>query len=41
MDAQLPARPLGAVYRLDPDGSSRQVVGALLASNGLGWTAKG
>jgi sugar lactone lactonase YvrE len=41
MDAELLSRPLGALYRLDPDHSIHQVVDGLLVSNGLGWSADG
>ncbi len=40
MDEKL-SRPLGALYRLDADGSCRRVVDGLVVSNGLAWSADG
>lgn len=40
MDEKL-SRPLGALYRLDPDGSCHRVVDGLIVSNGLAWSADG
>lgn len=39
-EAQL-ARPIAALFRLDPDGSLQQVVDGLIVSNGLAWSADG
>jgi sugar lactone lactonase YvrE len=41
MDEEMLSRPLGVLYRLDPDGSLHQVVDGLIVSNGLAWTADG
>jgi sugar lactone lactonase YvrE len=41
MDEEQLRRPLGALYRLDPDGSCRRMVGGLIVSNGLAWSADG
>ncbi|HXH03661.1 MAG TPA: SMP-30/gluconolactonase/LRE family protein [Candidatus Competibacteraceae bacterium] len=41
MDEEQLKRPLGALYRLDPDGSCHQLVGGLIVSNGLAWSADG
>ena len=41
MDEEQLARPIGALYRLDPDGSVHAVVGGLIVSNGLAWSADG
>jgi hypothetical protein len=41
MDVELLSRPLGALYRLDPDSSMHQVADGLLVSNGLGWSPDG
>jgi sugar lactone lactonase YvrE len=41
MDEQQLARPIGALYRLDPDGSLHQMVDGLIVSNGLAWSADG
>jgi sugar lactone lactonase YvrE len=34
-------RPVGSLYRLDPDGSVRRVLGELSISNGLDWSPDG
>jgi sugar lactone lactonase YvrE len=39
-EAQL-SRPIAGLYRLDPDGSVRQIVEGLIVSNGLAWSADG
>lgn len=39
MDEEKLARPLGMLYRLDPDGSCRAVASGLVVSNGLAWSA--
>jgi sugar lactone lactonase YvrE len=41
MDDETLTRPLGSLYRLDPDGSLHTVVEGLIVSNGLAWTADG
>jgi sugar lactone lactonase YvrE len=41
MDEAQMSRPIAGLYRLDPDGSMRQVVGDLIVSNGLAWSADG
>ena len=41
MDDEFLKRPLGALYRLDPDGSCHQMVEGLIVSNGLAWSADG
>jgi len=41
MDDEKLSRPLGSLYRLDPDGSCRRMVGDLIVSNGLAWSADG
>ena len=41
MDDEQLRRPLGALYRLDPDGSCRRMVDGLIVSNGLAWSADG
>jgi sugar lactone lactonase YvrE len=41
MDEATLSRPVGVLYRLDPDGSLHEVVDGLIASNGLAWTADG
>lgn len=41
MDEEQLRRPLGALYRLDPDGSCRRMVDGLIVSNGLAWSADG
>jgi len=41
MDEQALTRPVGALYRLDPDGSLHQMVGGLIVSNGLAWSGDG
>jgi sugar lactone lactonase YvrE len=39
MDEEQLARPVAALYRLDPDGSMMTVVDGLIVSNGLAWSA--
>ncbi len=39
MDDQRMSRLLGSLYRLDPDGSCHRMVGDLIVSNGLAWSA--
>jgi sugar lactone lactonase YvrE len=41
MDEECLSRPLGALYRLDPDGSCNQVLDGLIVANGLAWSADG
>jgi len=41
MDEQSLSRPIGALYRLDPDGSLCRMVDGLIVSNGLAWTVDG
>lgn len=41
MDDEQLKRPLGALYRLDPDGSCHKMVADLIVSNGLAWSADG
>jgi sugar lactone lactonase YvrE len=41
MDEEQLARPIAALYRLDPDGSMHQMVDGLIVSNGLAWSADG
>ncbi len=41
MDEESLSRPIGALYRLDPDGSLHQVLEGLIVSNGLGWSLDG
>jgi sugar lactone lactonase YvrE len=41
MDEQQKSRPIGALYRLDPDGSSHKVLDELIVSNGLAWSPDG
>ena len=41
MDEVSLSRPIGALYRLDPDGSLHQVLEGLIVSNGLGWSLDG
>jgi sugar lactone lactonase YvrE len=41
MDEERLSRPLGALYRLDPDLSMHRVVDGLAISNGLAWSADG
>jgi sugar lactone lactonase YvrE len=41
MDEEQLARPIAALYRLDPDHSLHRVVDGLIVSNGLAWTADG
>jgi sugar lactone lactonase YvrE len=41
MDEEMLSRPIGALYRLDPNGGVAQVVDGLIVSNGLAWTADG
>lgn len=41
MDERTLSRPVGALYRLDPDGSLHRMVDGLVVSNGLAWSADG
>jgi sugar lactone lactonase YvrE len=41
MDQETLSRPLGALYRLDPDGHCERVLDGLIVSNGLAWSADG
>jgi len=41
MDDDPQRRPLGALYRLDPDHSCQRMVEGLIVSNGLAWSADG
>jgi sugar lactone lactonase YvrE len=41
MDEETLSRPLGTLYRLDPDGSCHSMVRGLIVSNGLAWSADG
>jgi sugar lactone lactonase YvrE len=41
MDEETLSRPIGTLYRLDPDGSLHDVVDGLIVSNGLAWSADG
>jgi sugar lactone lactonase YvrE len=41
MDEELLSRPIATLYRLDPDGALHAMVGDLIVSNGLAWTADG
>ena len=41
MDDEQLKRPLGALYRLDPDGSCHRMVENLIVSNGLAWSGDG
>lgn len=41
MDEEKMSRPLGSLYRLDPDGSCRAVLDGLIVSNGLAWSPDG
>jgi sugar lactone lactonase YvrE len=41
MDAEKFSRPLGTLYRLDPDGTCHPMVRDLIVSNGLAWSADG
>jgi sugar lactone lactonase YvrE len=41
MDQEHLSRPIGALYRLDPDGRCERVLDGLIVSNGLAWTADG
>ena len=40
MDESL-SRPIGCLYRLDPDGSCHRVANGLIVSNGLAWSGDG
>jgi sugar lactone lactonase YvrE len=41
MDDEKLSRPLGSLYRLDPDASCHRMAGDLIVSNGLAWSADG
>jgi sugar lactone lactonase YvrE len=41
MDEEQLSRPIATLYRLDPDMTMHQVVGDLVVSNGLAWSADG
>jgi sugar lactone lactonase YvrE len=41
MDDTTMKRPLGALYRLDPDGACRKMADGIIVSNGLAWSADG
>jgi sugar lactone lactonase YvrE len=41
MDEEMLSRPIATLFRLDPDLSLHRVVGDLVVSNGLAWTADG
>jgi sugar lactone lactonase YvrE len=41
MDEETLSRPLGALYRLDPDARVEPMVEGLIVSNGLAWSADG
>lgn len=41
MDDEQLKRPLGALYRLDPDGTCHKMVENLIVSNGLAWSGDG
>jgi len=41
MDEERLERPIGALFRLDPDGTVHRVVGGLIVSNGLAWGPDG
>src|SRR3954452_6712086 len=41
MDEESLARPIAALYRLDPDHSLHRVIEGLIVSNGLAWTGDG
>ncbi len=41
MDEESLSRPLGVLYRLDPDGSLHRMVDGLIVSNGLAWSPDG
>jgi len=41
MDEETLSRPIGVLYRLDPDGSLHRMVDGLIVSNGLAWTGDG
>jgi sugar lactone lactonase YvrE len=38
MDEETLSRPVGALYRLDPDGTVHRMVDGLIVSNGLAWS---
>jgi sugar lactone lactonase YvrE len=41
MDEQSLSRPVGALYRFDPDGTLHRMVDGLVVSNGLAWAGDG
>jgi sugar lactone lactonase YvrE len=41
MDEESLSRPIGALYRLDPDGTLQRMVDELIVSNGLAWSGDG
>jgi sugar lactone lactonase YvrE len=41
MDEERLSRPIGALYRLDPDHTLHRMLDGLIVSNGLAWTADG
>jgi len=41
MDEEKLSRPIGVLYRLDPDGTVHSVVDGLIVSNGLAWSDDG
>ena len=41
MDEEKLSRPIGSLYRLDPDGTVRRMLDGLIVSNGLAWSADG
>jgi sugar lactone lactonase YvrE len=41
MDEERLSRPIGNLFRLDPDGTVHHLVDSLIVSNGLAWTADG
>jgi sugar lactone lactonase YvrE len=41
MDEEMLARPIGGLFRLDPDGTVHHLVDGLIVSNGLAWGPDG